>query len=149
MTAATLSDPEWPDTGWRPPRTGVLVEAADRGELTIADRVVEKIASAALGEVEHVGGTARRVLGVALGAAAPEQLAQVRAQVRAHVDGSLVTLHVTCGVAYPAPVATVTEHARSRIIDRVRQLTGLDTRQVDITVTALTTTRTQGRRELL
>ena len=28
MTAATLSDPEWPDTGWRPPRTGVLVEAA-------------------------------------------------------------------------------------------------------------------------
>jgi uncharacterized alkaline shock family protein YloU len=126
------------------PAGGVAVDAAERGELTIAEQVVEKIAATALSEVEHVGGAARRVLGVALGPDGSDRLAQVHAR----VNGSLVTLEVTCSVAYPAPVGTVTEQARSRIIDRVEQLTGLGARQVDITVTTLTTTMASSPREL-
>jgi uncharacterized alkaline shock family protein YloU len=118
--------------------------ADQRGALTIADRVVEKIAATALSEVEHLGADARRVLGVALRPASPDRLAQVTAQ----VNGSLVTLRVSCAVTYPAPVGSVTEQARSRIIAEVEQLTGLSARQVDITVTTLTTAVTSGRREL-
>jgi uncharacterized alkaline shock family protein YloU len=124
--------------------SGRLAEAGERGELTVADQVVEKIAAAALAEVEHVGGAARRILGVALGSDATDRPAQVHA----HVDGSLVTLEVSCAVAYPAPVGRVTQQARARIVERVEQLTGLATRQVDITVTALTTVATNTGREL-
>lgn len=132
-----------PDSTTQP--GGALTDAGERGELTIAELVVEKIAATALSEVEHVAGAARRVLGVALGSEAPDRLAQARAQ----VDGSLATLQVSCAVAYPAPVGTVTEQARARIIARVEELTGLAARQVDITVATLTTTVTSNRRELL
>jgi uncharacterized alkaline shock family protein YloU len=146
--AASLGGPGAPATapnpGWPSPTTDALLEAGERGSLTIAEQVVEKIAATALGEVDHVGGAARRVLGVALGSDSPDRPAQVHAL----VNGSLATLEVTCSVTYPAPVATVTERARSRIIERVEQLTGLAARQVDITVTTLTTTVTSNRREL-
>ncbi|WP_219418701.1 Asp23/Gls24 family envelope stress response protein [Pseudonocardia nigra] len=107
--------------------------AEDRGELSIDDGVVEQIAAAALGEVEHIGGAARRVLGVPLGADDPDQLARVTAT----VTGSVVALDVRCSVAYPAPVARVTDQARAHLIARIEELTGLTAAQIDITVTAL------------
>lgn len=143
MSATTLTEPAettppaYGGTSLRPP--------AERGELTVADQVVEKIAAAVLAEVEGVGGSARRVLGVALGSDAPEGSARVSA----HVDGSLVTLDVACSITYPDPVRTVSERARIRLIERVGALTGLGVRQVDITVTALTTPSTPSGRRLL
>jgi uncharacterized alkaline shock family protein YloU len=116
----------------------------DRGELTVADGVVEKIAAAALAEVEQIGGAARRVLGVPLGSDDPDQLARVTAA----VTGSVVTLDVRCSVAYPAPVARVTDQARRHLIARIDELTGLTAAQIDITVTALTTPTATNRREL-
>lgn len=142
LTGHPLDPPGPPATG---PGASPHPPAADRGELVIADQVVQKIGAAALTDVDGIGGAARRVLGVALGSDDPEGTARVAA----HVDGGLVTLHVTCSVAYPRPVREVTERARAHLIERVGALTGLRVAQVDITVTALTSTTATGRRELL
>jgi uncharacterized alkaline shock family protein YloU len=95
--------------------------------------VVEKIAARAVGEVDEVGGVASRVLGIQIGSDAPDRSPEVHAR----VDGSIVTLDVTLSVTYPAPVGQVTRHVREHVADRIRTLTGLSTRQVDISVTAL------------
>ena len=130
-----------------PPRPGPFPSSppADRGELVIADQVVQKISAAALADVEGIGGSARRVLGVALGTDDPEGTARVIAQ----VDGNLVTLEVACSVAYPRSVREVTQRAREHLVQQVSSLTGLRVAQVDITITGLTSTTATGRRELL
>lgn len=139
-----------PASPWAPPQgrhraDPVAVAVEDRGELSIADQVVEKIAATALGEIDQIGGTARRMLGVQLGAADPDSVPQVTAQ----VNGSVVTVAACCSVTYPAPVGRVAERARAHVIDRVDTLTGLSVAQVDITITALTTdTPLSHRREL-
>ncbi len=131
-------------TPWSAPDGATVVPAQDRGELTIADQVVEKIAATALGEVDQIGGAARRVLGVPLGSTDPGRLPQVRAQ----INGSVVTVAARCSVTYPTPVGRVTEQARAHLIERVGGLTGLIVAQVDITVTALPTGSPSHRREL-
>jgi uncharacterized alkaline shock family protein YloU len=108
-------------------------EAGGPGETHIEDGVVEKIASRAAGEVDDVGGVAGRVLGVRLGSGEPDRDPSVRAR----VDGTIVTLHVTLSVTYPAPVAEVTQRVRAHVVERVSELTGLRPRQVDISVAAL------------
>lgn len=135
-----------PAPAWTPPPEGRhrADAAADRGNLDIADQVVEKIAAVALAEVDEIGGAARRVLGVPLGSDDPDR----RPRVNAAVTGSVVTLDVWCTVAYPAPVGRATDAARTHLIARIGELTGLDARQVDIAVTALTTPTTARRREL-
>jgi uncharacterized alkaline shock family protein YloU len=120
---------------------------AERGTLIVEPRAVERIAAAAATEVEHIGGAARRVLSVAVGddAQAP------RPQVDAAVDGSAVRLAVICSVAYPHPVATVTDRLRTHLVERVSSLTGLTPRSVRIAVAALTADPGRGhplRREL-
>ena len=116
-----------------------------RGDLDIADGVVEKIATAALGEVPDLGGAARRVLGVALGSDEPDG----RPNVTATVSGASVVLDVAASVAYPAPVAPTADRARAHVIDRVGELTGLRVERVDIKVTALTRPQTASRRREL
>ena len=107
----------------------------DRGSLSIADVVVEKVATAAAGEVEGVGGAARRVLGVPTGRDSGDGSPQVSAR----VAGSVAALDVRLTVSYPASVRQVTEAAREHIADRVRALTELEVSRVDIDVAALTT----------
>ena len=105
----------------------------DQGRTTIDDGVVEKIAARAIGEIDGVGGVANRVLGVQIGADEADR----RPRVRARVDGTIVTLEVTLSVTYPSPVGQVTQRVRDHVTERVSTLTGLSTRVVDITVTAL------------
>lgn len=105
-----------------------------RGRTEIADKVLERIASHALHEVELTGGVSRRVFGVPLG----RDSAGTSPQVRARVHGGLATLAMTISVAYPAPVRQVTREVRSHITRRVSELTGLTVRQVDIEVASLT-----------
>ncbi len=126
------------------PGEPIDTEISDRGLTTIEDSVVEKIVARAVGEVEHVGGVASRILGIPMGSERPDRAPEVSAQ----VDGSIVTLAVRCSVTYPAPVGRVTQQVREHVIDRIAVLTGLTTRQVDITVTALHAPNRQARREL-
>jgi uncharacterized alkaline shock family protein YloU len=110
------------------------------GRLTIADRVVEKIASQAANEVDRATGAPRRVLGVHVGGddRAP--------QVDAHVDGGVATVSIVMSVAWPAPVRDVTRRVRDRVTERLAELAGITRAQVDIRVSALSAETTTERR---
>ncbi|MET0190775.1 MAG: Asp23/Gls24 family envelope stress response protein, partial [Pseudonocardia sediminis] len=105
------------------------------GTTEIADRVVQKIAAAAIGEISEIGGPVPRVLGVAVGSEDPDH----RPQVTATVHGTDVDLAVRASVHHPAPIADVVGRARSRAAARIAQATGLQVRHLDVTVTALST----------
>lgn len=113
-----------------------------RGRTQIADRVLERIASRAVTEVDQAGGAARRLLGVPVG----RDTGGGAARVTAHVDGQLATMTVRLSVTYPAPIRQVTRRVRDHITARVAELTGLDLRQVDIDIAALTNPTQQRRR---
>jgi uncharacterized alkaline shock family protein YloU len=108
--------------------------AADRGSLSIADVVVEKVAGVAATEVEHVGGAARRVLGVPTG----RDTADGAPRVSARVSGEVVALEVRLSITYPASVRAVTEAVRAHLRERVHALTELTVTRVDVSVAALT-----------
>lgn len=114
----------------------------DRGQTTIAPRTVERIATAVLAEVDGVGGAARRVLKVAVG----NDDADGDARVTARIHGDETTLDVSLSVSYPAPVTATTEAARTRLRERVGELTGLVVSRVDISVAALYTEADNRRR---
>jgi uncharacterized alkaline shock family protein YloU len=107
--------------------------AAERGELTIADRVVERVAEAAVAEAHNAAGAAPSVLGRPLWAATEG----TRARVSAVVDGGVVTATVRLSVRWPEPVLEVTRRVRARVVDRVEAVTGLRVAEVDIEVTGL------------
>jgi uncharacterized alkaline shock family protein YloU len=113
-----------------------------RGRTTVGDRAVARITAQAVTEVEDAGGSAGRMLGVALGGDDLDNSAQVRAQ----VDGQTASLQVRLSVTYPASVAHTTERVRAHLLRRIRELTGLAVSRVDITVTALRSSRPQERR---
>lgn len=94
---------------------------------------MERIAAHAALEVDGIGGSARRVLGVTVGAEEAER--EVR--VAARTTGSVVALDVRLSITYPAPVGSTTEATRAHLTRRVHDMTGLSVSKVDITVTAL------------
>jgi uncharacterized alkaline shock family protein YloU len=108
-------------------------DPGERGRTTIADRVIERIAVQAVGEVGAAGGAARRMLGVAVGGAGLDKDAQVTVT----AAGGTAALAVQLSVAYPAPIARTAREARQRLIDRIEELTGHAVSRVDITVTAV------------
>jgi uncharacterized alkaline shock family protein YloU len=103
---------------------GPLPPPAERGTTTMADRVVEKVAAAAVGEVELAAGAARRL----------GHRQRRSARTRVDVDGQLATISVDMSVMYPSPIRSVARVARRHVAARVRELTGLEVRQLDITV---------------
>jgi uncharacterized alkaline shock family protein YloU len=114
------------------PRTDEL--ATSRGETTIASGVVAKIARQAAREVDGVelAGSSglRGFLGRILpGPTAPGAGAELASR------RSAVDLHVC--VAWPRPVATVTEEVRHHVRAKVQELTGYEVTDVDITIDAL------------
>lgn len=116
--------------------------AAERGTLAIDDAVVEKVAIAAAGEVDGVGGAARRVLGVPTG----RDDGDGRPRATARVRGETAALHLRLTVAYPASVRGTTEAVRAHVRERVQALTELTVTRVDISVAALTADAVSTRR---
>ena len=116
-------------------------DPGQRGGLTIADRVVERVASQAVTEVDLATGTPRTVLGRTLLGRTPEPDPDRPARADAHVDGDLVTVAVTLAVQWPAPVRQVADEVRRHLSARIGELTGLHVAQVDVDVTALVTGR--------
>lgn len=105
-----------------------------RGRTSIAGRVVEKIAARAVDEIGYAGGAPRRLLGVPLGHSDGRGLAQATAE----LDGDIAVVAVRMSITYPAPIRRTAEVARDRVISRVRELTGLQVKQVDIDIARLT-----------
>ena len=114
----------------------------NRGRTTIAEHAIERVATQLLTEVAHVGGSARRMLGVTVGSEDPNRDAQLTAE----ITGETVALRVRLSATYPASVSRTTENARSHLMRRVEELTGLAVSRVDIAVTALHSDTTNIRR---
>jgi uncharacterized alkaline shock family protein YloU len=123
-------------TDERPGRHAAPEDAAERGTLSLDDVVVEKVAVSAAMEVEHVGGAARRVLGVPTG----REDGDGRPRGTAQVSGQVAAIELRLSVAYPASVRAATEAVRGHVRERVHALTELTVSRVDITVAALSTT---------
>jgi uncharacterized alkaline shock family protein YloU len=119
-------------------------DPGERGQTTIADRVLERIAVQAVGEVGAAGGSARRMLGVAVGGAGLDKDAQVAVT----VTGGKAALAVQLSVAYPASIAGTARQARQQLIQRIEELTGHPVSRVDITVTAVHAAVAPARRVL-
>jgi uncharacterized alkaline shock family protein YloU len=135
MTTAISTDPA---------PAAVPADLAERGALTIADRTVERIAAQAVTEVDGVGGSTARLLGVAV--AVGGQNLDRSAKVFAKVTGDTATLSVRLSISYPRSVLRTSDAVRDHLTSRVQELTGLTVERVDITVTALHTDVTETRR---
>ena len=131
------TDPMLPAVG----RHHLLDPPEDRGATTIADRVIEAMAARVTRDEPGVGGAARRVLGVAVTGEDTDRAPRVEAT----VAGDVVSLRVRLSVTYPAPVHTVTDRVRHRLIDRIGELTGKKVAMVDLDVAALHRPTTPGR----
>jgi uncharacterized alkaline shock family protein YloU len=97
------------------------------GTITIAERVVEKLAARAVLDLPDAAAAGHRVLG----RAAPN--------VSARVDGEVAVIDLEIGVRWPAPVPQVTTAVRRHVRERLTALTGLTIAEVRIVVTDLAT----------
>ncbi|HEX6499416.1 MAG TPA: Asp23/Gls24 family envelope stress response protein [Micromonosporaceae bacterium] len=118
--------PALPDGDGLPP-------AEARGSLDLAERVVEKIATQAVSEIEYATGVSRQVLGVG------RRRSRTSARVSAMVDGDIATVRITMSVVWPAPVPEVTQQVRDHVAARLVELTSLRVAEVDIEVAGLPT----------
>lgn len=123
-----------------PATSAVLRDPAERGTTTVADRVIEKVAATAAGEVARTAELGRR-----LSERLPGRTAK-HARATALVSGRLVQLRVTVGVEYPVPIVRVTRDIRGHVRDTVSRLCDVDVRDVDIVVSRLRRPGGQGRR---
>ncbi|MCQ1948674.1 MULTISPECIES: Asp23/Gls24 family envelope stress response protein [Arthrobacter] len=117
----------------------------DRGETVLARRVLEKTASQVARDETFAGGSSGGFLGIG-------SRADLSARPDASVElaGNVASLKVTVGLPYPMPLRQTTEQLRRRITERVTELTGVQVRQVDITVSWLKPPQRdpRGRRKL-
>lgn len=118
--------PALPDGDGLPP-------AEARGNLELAERVVQKIATQAVSEIEYATGVSRQVLGVGRGRT------RTSARVSAMVDGDIATVQITMSVLWPAPVPEVTQQVRDHVTARLAELASLRVAEVDIQVADLPT----------
>jgi uncharacterized alkaline shock family protein YloU len=121
-----------------------LPEAGERGRLTIAGKVVERVAGYAVTKVDGASAAPRRLMGVTVGDARPESEAAVTAQ----VDGSTGTVRATVAIAWPNPVRVVADRLRAAIRDDVALMTDVHVAQVDLDVVSFAATTTPTRRVL-
>jgi len=116
----------------------------ERGRLTVADRVVERVAGYAAAQVDSAAAAPRRLLGISVG----EARADAEAAVRATVDGRVATVAATIAVAWPQSVRRVTEALRARVREDVRRITDVEVAQVDVDVVHFATATAPARRVL-
>lgn len=119
-----------------------VVEPADRGELDVRSRAVERIVVMAATEVDGVAGPVTRVLGQTLGKADLD--GHVKADVE--LSGQLATVTVRLSVLWPRPITDVVEQVRQSVRERLDALVGLQVTHVDVEVTSLPTDSRTGRR---
>lgn len=131
MTATTFgeSEPDTDTTG----RPTAPVPPEERGRLTVDDRVVEKVAGYAVRFVTDAAAAPRRVLGVNIGHARPDEAASVRAQVR----DDIASVHAAIAVRWPRSIQEVADEVRERIRAEVSAMTGVRVDRVDVEVVSM------------
>ena len=119
-----------------------LADPAERGRLTIAHKVVERVAGYAVTKVDGASAAPRRLLGRNVGDARPESEAAVSAQ----VDGNAGTVRATVAIAWPNPVRAVADRLRTAIREDVALMTDVHVAQVDLDVVSFAAASTPTRR---
>ena len=114
----------------------------ERGRLTVAERVVERVAGYAATQVDGAAAAPRRLLGISVG----EARRNAEAAVRATVDGHVATVAATIAVAWPQSVRRVTEALRARVREDVRRITDVEVAHVDVDVVDFATATAPARR---
>ena len=133
MSATTFEEPvSDAETTARTERPGP-VPPEERGRLTVEDRVVEKVAGYAVMLVTDAAAAPRRVLGVNIGEARPDEAAGVQAQV--HDD--IASVHVAIAVRWPRSVQKVADDVRERIRSEVTAITGVRVDHIDVEVVSM------------
>jgi uncharacterized alkaline shock family protein YloU len=130
MNATTFGETA-PDTDSTTPTASVPPE--ERGRLTVDDRVVEKVAGYAVTFVTDAAAAPRRVLGVNIGAARPDDAASVHAQ----VQDDIASVHVAIAVRWPKSIQKVADEVRERIRSEVTAITGVRVDHVDVEVVSM------------
>lgn len=125
----------------------VLVEPGSRGRLTVADRVVQRIAEAAAAGVDGVAprtssngslaGDVTTAVGGALGRSLP-RASCVRAGTRVRVEVEVATL-------WPRPAAEVAALVRDGVAERLQTLAGVRVDAVAVTVAKVVRSATPAR----
>jgi uncharacterized alkaline shock family protein YloU len=118
------------------------VPPEERGRLTIADSVVEKVAGHAVTFIADAAAAPRRVLGVNLGGARPDDAAIVHVQ----VHGDVASVEVAIAVRWPRSVQSVADEVRERIRSDVTAITGVRVDHVDVEVVSMTLPDSSARR---
>ena len=99
-------------------------DPAQRGRLVIADRVVERIATAAAGEVQGVASQ---------GSGLDQVLGHGYPKAKATVAGDRARVHVQIAVFWPHPLGQVCGQVRDEVRDRLTKLIGVRVDAVDVT----------------
>lgn len=110
------------------------VPPEERGRLTVEDRVVEKVAGYAVTFVTDAAAAPRRVFGVNIGEARPDDAASVQAQ----VQDDIASVHAAIAVRWPRSVQKVADELRERIRSEVTAITGVRVDHVDVEVVSIT-----------
>ncbi len=127
MTAAVTTDQT------KPTSQPVLGDPAERGSLSVDDRVVERVAGYAVSQVEAAMAAPRRVLGVNVGDARPQDSAHVRAR----VHGDVATVDATIAIHWPASVRSVSDAVRDQVRADVARITGVHVEQIDLEIVSM------------
>lgn len=114
-------------------------DAAKRGDLTIADRVVDKVASIAALEVDGVVNS-----GSGLDKVVGRRLPKVTTRTR----GMQTRINVDIAVVWPLSAAEVADQVRSSVGDAVSEYVGLQVLAVDVSVVKVEQHRSANRRRV-
>lgn len=130
--AKTRTENETPLRG----RTGTGTPPGQRGNTTVADAVVAKIAGMAareIPEVHNLGGGAARALG-AMRERVPGRGSSVAQGVSVEVGERQAAVDLQVVVEYGASITDTAGDVRANVIDAVERMTGLEVVEVDIAV---------------
>lgn len=118
-------------------------EVGDRGSTRLSRKVLEKIAGQVAKDETFAGGSSGGFLGI--GAQAD---LSARPQADVELAGNVASLKVEVGLPYPAPLRQLADQLRDRMSGRITELTGVEVRQVDVTISWLRPDAPAGRRRL-
>ena len=119
------------------------VGATEHGRISISDTVVSKIAARAAAENPDVGAPATRLLGLNVpgvaGVGGRHSDLDGLPKTSIEVDGTQAFIDLEISVRWPRSVGEVTHSLRAHVRDRVHAMTGLDVKEITVTVADLVT----------
>jgi uncharacterized alkaline shock family protein YloU len=116
---------------------GELIQT-ERGQTTIAESVVAKVASLAAREVEGVDSLGGAIAGALSGVVGRIRGDEHRtAGVGVEVGQRQAAVDLTMTVRYPYPIHETAQAVRDNVIDRIESMTGLHVVEVNVAVTDL------------